>query len=295
MSKKLIYLLFGLVVPILFLILSGCGIIAGQDTPTIDMILIPAGEFFMGGDAEEAFGFCEEHREPFNFSECKLSWFESRAPIHTVTLDDYYIDKFEVTNGDYQVCVDEGVCSPPEKTSSLTREEYFGNPEFADYPVVWINWNKATTYCEWRGARLPSEAEWAKAARGTDGWLFPWGNEYAVLLSNTCGLEGEHVEGLSDTTPVGSYPDGASPYGVMDMAGNAFEWVADWYGRDYYQESPDKNPLGPPSGSRRAMRGSNYKCSYAHALQLTARWGDFPHMAYPAYGFRCASSSAPDQ
>jgi formylglycine-generating enzyme required for sulfatase activity len=282
----------GLSLLVMGLAFTACGF--GRSVPTVDMVFIPAGEFIMGGDAEQAMAFCEEYREPYNIAECKRSWFDKIEPIHSVYLDDYYIDRFEITNADYQVCVEDGVCSPPENNSSKTREEYYGNPEYGDYPVQRVNWNQAVTYCEWRGARLPTEAEWEKAARGTEGFLYPWGNEFDGLLENVCGLEGEHLGGLSDTTPVGSYPDGASPYGVMDMTGNAIEWVADRYGTDYYQESPYENPTGPIVGSERVLRGTNFDCLYAHSNLIFMRGGQLPDRAFPYNGFRCASSSAPE-
>ncbi len=259
---------------------------------TIDMILIPAGEFEMGGDADQAFTICQEIFDPYSYiGKCKSSWFEDEEPIHTVYLDDYYIDKFEVTNADYQVCVEDGECNLPDKTYSSTREEYFGNPEYADYPVIYVNWHNAQTYCAWRGARLPTEAEWEKAARGTDGRIYPWGSNFDGRLGNFCGPKGENIDGHTDTVPVGSYPEGASPYGVLDMSGNVFEWTSDWYGYNYYKDSPSKNPTGPAKGSQRVMRGSNFEFKYVFSVHITERFGQFPDYTYDYDGFRCATSS----
>ncbi len=301
---------------IIAIILSGCGAtpereaatsaISNTPVPTdspsdipippsssvnIDMILIPAGEFEMGGDADQALTICQEIYDPYyDFAQCGSNMFEDEDPIHLVYLDEYYIDKYEVTIADYQVCVEEGICNLPTKFSSYSRDEYYGNPEYADYPVIYVNWYDAQTYCEWRGARLPTEAEWEKAARGSDGRMYPWGSNHDGRLGNFCGSKFEHVGGLSDTVPVGSYPEGASPYGVMDMAGNVFEWTADWYGYNYYENSPNENPTGPTDGSQRVMRGSNFECRYVFTVHITERFGQFPNITYDYDGFRCAAS-----
>lgn len=182
------------------------------------MVLVRQGQFVMGsegGDPDE-------------------------QPVHTVYLDAFYIDKYEVTNALYGMCVDAGICKWPDKTTKYKDSHY------SKRPVVWVSWEMAKMYCEWRGSRLPTEAEWEKAARGVDGRTFPWGEEIDRTYANFMGI---------DTMPVGSYPKGASPYGVYDMAGNVREWVSDWYGEAYYSISPGSNPSGPPKSEFRVLRG----------------------------------------
>lgn len=160
----------------------------------VEMVLVPEGEFTMGSDIGPSV----------------------EQPAHKVFLDTYYIDKFEVTNVQYKVCVEEGVCEQPTDATN------FNNSDYAQHPVVWVDWNMARTYCEWRGARLPTEAEWEKAARGTDGRTYPWGEK----LDSTYANYGKRI---NNTTSVGEYPKGVSPYGAYDMAGNVWEWVDSWY------------------------------------------------------------------
>jgi serine/threonine-protein kinase len=195
------------------------------------MVLIPAGEFIMGSEQ----GFSDER------------------PVHTVYVASFYIDLLEVTNREYRACVDAGVCHPPARLDSATRADYFTNPQYDAYPVIWISWYDAFAYCAWRGARLPTEAEWEKAARGADGRTYPWGDQEPIpdLLNFI-------HSGIYDTAPVGSYPLGASPYGVLDMAGNVYEWVQDIYAPDYYHYSPYTNPTGPEEGTYRVTRGGSW-------------------------------------
>ena len=163
-------------------------------------------------------------------------------PAHKVTLDAFWIDQVEVTNGMYGLCVKAGICRFPVKLNSDNRGDYFGNPEFQDYPVVQVAWYDANAYCQWAGRRLPTEAEWERAARGDDLRTYPWGNE----PPNGQNSNSNNIVG--DTTRVGSYAAGASPFGALDMAGNVWEWVADYYNPKYYAESPATNPTGPENG-----------------------------------------------
>ncbi len=204
------------------------------------MLYVPAGEFEMGYENGKA----------------------DESPVHSVYLDAFWIDQTEITNRMYLMCVEDGICTQPVqgahtalRQDSSTREFYYGNPEFNDYPVIFVNHAQAEEYCRWARRRLPTEAEWEKAARGTDGRLYPWGNEPPnETLLNYNGNVG-------DTTKVGSYPAGASPYGALDMAGNMWEWTADFYSADYYSKSPAKNPQGPETGYVFVERGGSWRLS----------------------------------
>ena len=177
-------------------------------------------------------------------------------PIHTVYQDAFWIDQTEVTNAKYALCVAAGGCTVPHSMGSYGRASYYGSDDYVDYPVVYIDWYQAESYCDWAERRLPTEAEWEKAARGTDGRTYPWGNQ----PPNESLLNYDWNE--KDTTSVGSYPEGASPYGALDMAGNVFEWVADWFAIDYYKISPFINPVGPPNGESRVLRGGSWSDNY---------------------------------
>jgi eukaryotic-like serine/threonine-protein kinase len=232
------------------------------DEKGVTMRLVPAGAFFMGSDSGDS----------------------DEQPVHTVTLDDYYMDVYEVTNAKYAACMNAGKCSPPKKAESSTRSSYYGNSQYDTFPVILVDWNRAKTYCEWRGARLPTEAEWEKAARGTDGRTYPWGYtapSYSLAKFNS-----------KDTTAVGSYESGKSPYGMYDMAGNVWEWVADWYGSKYYQTSPAENPQGPTSGETRVMRGGPWG-SDAGGIRSADRSELVPTDRYSHIGFRCARDANP--
>lgn len=235
------------------------------DVQGVPMRFLPAGEFVMGNNTS--------------------SYTEER-PAHTVFLGDYYIDKYEVTNARYQVCVDAGVCQPPQETSSATRTSYYGNPEFDDYPVIYVDWDMAVAYCEWRGAQLPTEAQWEKAARGTDGRSYPWGEGIDATLAN-------YNYNIGDTTAVDNYEDGVSPYGLYDMTGNVWEWVADWFSGTYYQTSPSANPTGPEGGQYRGLRGGSWLNEDEFVRTFTRGWNQLEYFQYVDFGFRCAREIAP--
>ena len=144
-------------------------------------------------------------------------------PIHTVTLDAFWIDRTDVTNALYTQCVNVGKCTPPDSSSSATHSDYYVNSQFVNFPVINIDWDHAKIYCQWARRRLPTEAEWEKAARGIDGRTYPWGND--VPNNNLLNYNNN----VGDTTEVGKYPKGASPYGALDMAGNVWQWVSSLY------------------------------------------------------------------
>lgn len=231
------------------------------DAYGVVMINVPAETFTMGNDDTNSYD----------------------RPVHSVYLDAYAVDKYEVTNKLYKDCVDAGVCKPLVWVSSDTRPNYYGNPEFDEYPVVNVDWDMAKTYCEWRGARLPTEAEWEKAARGTDGRTYPWGNE----APNKDLLN--YNQEVGNSTKVGCYEAGRSFYGAYDMAGNVAEWVNDWYGEAYYQNSPPSNPLGPDSGQYRVLRGGSW-ANLGSDVRSAYRERYDPSSPNYLVGIRCASS-----
>jgi formylglycine-generating enzyme required for sulfatase activity len=230
----------------------------------VAMRLVPASEFIMGSDKGEI----------------------DEKPFHYVYLEAYYIDKYEMTNEFYSACVDAGICEQPKKTNSDTRDSYYGNSMYSDYPVIYVDWNMAKTYCEWREAQLPTEAQWEKASRGTDGRTYPWGED----IDKTYANYDNNADG--DTTAVGSYEKGKSIYGVYDMAGNVWEWVTDWYSENYYQNSPPKNPSGPDTGKERVMRGGAWDYFDEHA-RASDRQYDAPSSNNNSFGFRCARDATP--
>ena len=227
-----------------------------------EIVWVPAGEFLMGSNASV---------DPY--------FYGAEGPQHTVNLSEFWIYRREVTNAMYQQCVAAGDCPRPAYNASAVRTDYYGNPDYAGYPVVYVSWVHAVSYCTWAGGRLPTEAEWEKAGRGTDGRLFPWGDD---------GPSEQLVHyGTSDTAPVGSYPHGASPYGALDMSGNVHEWVFDWFQSTYYSFSPLDDPQGAVSGTTRVYRGGAYH-NQADALRVVMRGSRAVDFTGPDIGFRCA-------
>ena len=220
---------------------------------------VPAGEFLMGS------------------SQYDRDLDTNEAPQHKVWLDAFWISRTQVTNRMYARCVEAGVCQ--YSASQRTNPRYL-NPQFADHPVVYVAWQAAQDYCEWSGGRLPTEAEWEKAARGRQGQKYSWGNgppADGVINANQL---------VGDTTPAGQFPAGASPYGALDMGGNVREWVWDWYDPYYYQYAPQKNPTGPASGEKKVLKGASYSDSlrFARPANRLAHEAASPGVNR---GFRC--------
>ncbi len=233
------------------------------------MIEIPAGGFRMGSESGLA----------------------GETPVHTVDISTFWIDSTEVTAVQYAVCVNGGGCTTPAQRPGCT----FGLDERADHPINCVDFAQAETFCGWAGKRLPTEAEWEKAARGPhDERRFPWGNEdpnlYLITSPEARLLNYNNVTG--ETAAVGQHPDGVSPYGVHNMAGNVMEWVADWYAPDYYAVSPTSDPPGPASGQQRVARGGHF-LAFREVVTVTVRNRTQPATSDPVIGFRCGRTEPP--
>jgi eukaryotic-like serine/threonine-protein kinase len=236
--------------------------------PPVDRsrVSVPAGRFEMGSEPGE--GHADEQ------------------PRHKVKLPAYRLDRNEVTNREYEACVKAGRCAPPALLSSHRRPEYFGDPRFADYPVIFVDWNQAAAFCKFAGGRLPTEAEWEMAARGqgpASQRTYPWGNERPDCARANMGGDGSCV---GDTDRVGRRELGKSPFGANDMAGNVWEWTSDWYDKSYYSKSPSTNPTGPQTGRLKVMRGGCW-VSGADSLRVSCRKAELPSSWAYNVGFRC--------
>ncbi len=232
------------------------------------MVYVPAGTFKMGSDSTD--------RE---------------KPVHDVTLDAFWIDRTEVTNAEYAKCVAAGRCVAPSSTKSDTRDSYYGNSQYDDYPVIYVSWNDADQYCKWAGGQLPTEAQWEYAAHRSQYYDYPWGNTFDGTRSNFCDKNcpfdwaNKAVDdGYADTAPVGNYPSGASWVGALDVAGNVWEWVQDWYGS--YSATSQTNPAGPDSGDQRVLRGGSWR-SVRSNVGVTSRYDGVPDDGDVDQGFRC--------
>lgn len=222
-------------------------------------VLVPAGEFEMGTDEKNA---------------------QKNRPAHRVALPSFWIDQTEVPNEAYAKCVEAGACTHPGGAAN----PFFDKAKYAKHPVVYVSWNAADAYCRWAGRRLPTEAEWEKAARGTDGRNYPWGNNSPDERLVNFDL------GLGAPLPVDRYTLGASPYGALNMAGNVREWVADWFHEFYYIVSPRENPQGPPSGDLKSLRGGSY-LDGEFEIRVFNRFSHEPLSGGINRGFRCASDA----
>lgn len=231
-----------------------------------DMILIPAGEFIMGTDK----------RLP------------DEGPRHKVTLPAYYIDRYEVTNLQYRKFSNETHRRSPSHFKNRTFP-----PGKADHPVTYVSWEDANAYCHWAGKRLPTDEEWEKAARGSDGRMFPWGDEFEIKNANT-PLRWKKLSQFGDTTPVGAFPHGASPYGLMDMSGNVWEWTASWY-----KAYPNNKVASESYGERyKTLKGGSwFDCSFYNcgiSAPVFNRAFFAKKVKNDSFGFRCAKDATPD-
>jgi formylglycine-generating enzyme required for sulfatase activity len=259
-----------------------------RPTDGATMVFVPGGTFKMGStqaEIEAAFELCEQYRGE---GHCRRVLFEDETPAHRVSLDSFWIDRTEVTNAQYDLCVETGGCRPVDCENQFPKDR-------SEKAVGCVTWPDAQAYCRWAGARLPTEAEWEYAARGPDGYIFPWGDAFDPARLNYCDInctykwqDRNYDDGYNWPAPVGSFESGASWCGAQDMAGNAWEWVADWYDFGYYANSPAYNPQGPDAGSERVVRGGS--AHWFPPYQRSAnRIGISPWAVYASGGFRCAA------
>lgn len=258
-------------------------------------VFVPGGEFNMGSTDEQV-DFDQAYCNEF-VQDCRREWFTDQQPAHSVELTAFWIDRTEVTNAQYALCVQAGICQEPRFKNSYTHESYYGNSIYDNYPVIYVDWSDASAYCQWAGGRMPTEAEWEYAARGPQGNWFPWGNRFEALKLNYCDSDCPlswkdpgSSDGYLDLAPVGSFPSGASWVGALDLAGNVWEWVADWYGP--YSADSQINPTGPVGGEARVVRGGSWDHEPCDAMSTARSWY-YPNGTSGEWeitpGFRCVT------
>lgn len=266
------------------------------------MILVEGGIFHMGATAEDLATECALFRDG-----CQASWFSASEPIHVVLVAPYYIDSHEVTNEAFtdflnksgEACEDQACIDIEQTKLVFEKDSYTAPEEFINHPATGVTWYGAEAYCQWRGARLPTEAEWEKAAAWVDissvALRYPWGNEFDGELVNFCDTScaepqanDEFNDGYPETAPVASFEGGRGPNGLFDMAGNAWEWVSDWYDPDYYRQTSEADPLGPDSGEEKVVRGGSW-FDTGNFMASAIRFPSPPDNADRTIGFRCAA------
>ena len=257
-----------------------------------DMAWIKGGKFLRGSSFKEnqaALKVCRKYDRS-----CQLWWFSDEFPRKLITLKSYWIDIYETTNAQYlkfvkatghRPALDDTCTTDSCREGNLWKGESFSSL-IRNQPVTQVNWYDAVAYCEWKGKRLPTEAEWEKAARGPSGHIYPWGNGSPKGRATY----NKKWKGIGTMTTIGSYPRGVSIYGLHDMAGNVWEWVNDWYSRTYYRKSKQKNPEGPKNGKFKVLRGGSW-VNFPDSLRSTFRRWSQPGVRFNDTGFRCAKDS----
>jgi serine/threonine-protein kinase len=277
-----------------------------RTTDGMTMVYVPAGRFQMGSSDDDlvyALQLCNESR-----GDCMRAWFEHEQPIHSVTLDGFWTDRTEVTNAQFATFLNEQGNQTEGDATWLNIEvslieraggQFRPRGGYADHPVVKVSWYGARAYCEWAGGRLPTEAEWEYAARGPDGNIYPWGDEFdcsrgnfddETQMDDKVVPGGEGCDGYERTAPVGSFESGASWVGALDLAGNVWEWVADWYG--HYPSTAQTNPAGPGTGDYSVLRGGSWGY-YANDVRSAYRVRGSYLNSYRFMGVRCVGASTP--